>query len=180
MSLEKITRLDLGSGTKKLNGYVSVDVLAKLGPDIVHDLNTFPYPFLENSVDAINMDNVLEHLVDPIRVIGEIHRILKVGGKATIKVPYFRSYWACIDPTHKHFFSASYFSYFDPDNELCKTYNYFDFAFKCNKVLFNDGLNNGLFKTFVAAIANRFCYKYELYLSHLFPLDEVTFEIEKI
>ena len=54
MSLEKITRLDLGSGTKKLNGYVSVDVLAKLGPDIVHDLNTFPYIYLGLSKLRIN------------------------------------------------------------------------------------------------------------------------------
>ncbi len=59
----------------------------------------------------------------------EIHRICKKGGVVKIMVPYFRSAWASIDPTHKHYFTANSFSYFDPDNPICQRYSYSEARF---------------------------------------------------
>jgi ubiquinone/menaquinone biosynthesis C-methylase UbiE len=44
-------------------------------------------PLEDASVDAVVSANVLEHVADDERALGEIHRILKPGGLATVIVP---------------------------------------------------------------------------------------------
>lgn len=105
-------KLNLGCGQKHLDGYVNCDMLGTVGADKVFDLDTPPYPFDESSVDEILLDNVLEHLGDVVRVMEELHRILKVGGKLTVLVPYAKSDWAFHDPTHRHFFTEKSMDYF--------------------------------------------------------------------
>jgi len=104
----KNLKLDIGCGGQKKTGFIGVDILRLEGVDIVHDLTTFPYPFEDNSVDEIYMDNVLEHLPNPIKVIEEIWRISKPGTTITVAVPYFRSHYAFIDPTHVNFFGVNW------------------------------------------------------------------------
>jgi SAM-dependent methyltransferase len=111
-------KLNLGCGNKSEDGYVGVDAIKTPAVDIIHDLNVFPYPFRDNSVEEVWMDNSLEHLDDVIKVMEEIHRILSPGGLLRIKVPYFKSNSAFTDPTHKHFFTETSFKYFSPDNAL--------------------------------------------------------------
>ncbi len=53
-------RLNLGCGAKHLEGYVNVDKFGN--PDLLFDLETFPYPWSNNSVTEIEMHHVLEHL----------------------------------------------------------------------------------------------------------------------
>jgi predicted SAM-dependent methyltransferase len=86
-------KLDLGCGASKKEGYIGVDSLKLPGVDIVHDLTFFPYPFSDNEIDEIIMDNVLEHLPQPLKVVEEIYRICKNNAQVTIAVPYFRSYY---------------------------------------------------------------------------------------
>lgn len=43
------------------------------------DLNS-PFPIASSSIDLVNANQVIEHLVDPVSFIREIHRILKLGG----------------------------------------------------------------------------------------------------
>ena len=92
--------LDLGCGKKKREGAIGVDFSDRHDADVIHDLNAFPYPFDDDSVDEIYLDNVLEHLDDPLKVMEEVHRICKPNGLVKVIVPYFRSVWAFIDPTH--------------------------------------------------------------------------------
>lgn len=82
-------RLNLGCGESKKKSYINVDFRKELSPDIVHDLNIFPYPFENNYFDLIEAFHVLEHLDKPFLVMRELHRILKPGGKLHIKVPHF-------------------------------------------------------------------------------------------
>lgn len=96
----KYMKLDIGCGTSKKDGYLGVDKLSLPGVDIQHDLNIFPYPFESGSVDEVWMDQVLEHLDEPVKVIEEIYRICKNEALVTIGVPYFRSFYSVIDPTH--------------------------------------------------------------------------------
>ena len=110
-------KLNLGCGTDKLDGYVGVDSIKTAAVDIVHDLNIFPYPFEDNSVDEILMDNVLEHLEDVIKVMEELHRISKKDAIIRINVPHAKCTGALADPTHKHFFLESSFRYFEEDYE---------------------------------------------------------------
>ncbi len=105
-------KLNLGCGGKYLAGYVNCDVLPEVKADRHFDLTCVPYPFETDSVDEVWMDNVLEHLDDLLQVMGELHRILRPGGRLRVLVPYAKSDWALQDPTHKHFFTEQTMHYF--------------------------------------------------------------------
>lgn len=46
--------LVLGSAGKKQPNAITVDISAGHNPDIVHDLNKFPYPFKDNEFEFIS------------------------------------------------------------------------------------------------------------------------------
>lgn len=100
----KPNKLNLGCGFKHVEGFLNVDNFPECNPDIMHDLETFPYPFDSNSVDEIILDNVLEHLGQTFDifngVIKELYRISKDGATINIKVPYPRHDNFLGDPTH--------------------------------------------------------------------------------
>ena len=105
-------KLNLGCGRAVKKGYVNLDFVKLPGVDVVHDLDSFPYPFKANTFDEIYVDNVLEHLNDIVAVMAELHRISKKGAVIKIIVPYFHYHGAYQDPTHKHFFTLDTFDYF--------------------------------------------------------------------
>ncbi len=84
-------KLNLGSGNFPKDGYINVDLYPHLSPDVVHDLEVFPYPFKDSSFDLIEVNHCLEHLSNPFRVMKEIHRIGKDGAlvKQFFLSPYF-------------------------------------------------------------------------------------------
>jgi SAM-dependent methyltransferase len=172
--------LDLGCGKKKRAGCIGVDYSDRHHADLIHDLNQFPYPFEENSVDYVYLDNVLEHLDEPIKVMEEIYRILVVGGGVKVITPYFRSIWAFIDPTHKSFYTVDSFSYYDPSNIVCQRYDYTHARFSVDKIIFNENLRNRWNKKFILRLANKFPRIYEVYMSHLYPLDDITYYLTKL
>jgi SAM-dependent methyltransferase len=177
---ESLKILDLGCGNTKRPGAVGVDFNDRTATDIVHNLNSFPYPFEDSSFDEIYLDNVLEHLDDVMRVMEEVHRICKPGGIVKVIVPYFRSLWAFIDPTHKHFFTVQSFAYFDPDNIICVRYDYTLARFKPEKIIFNETLESHWTKKILLIFANRWPARYEAYLSHLYPLDDISYYLRKL
>jgi len=83
------TKINLGSSGFNKEGYINVDIRPSVSPNVLHDLNIFPYPFEDGSADRIEMTHVLEHLTDPFKVMGELHRILRPGGELYIAVPHF-------------------------------------------------------------------------------------------
>ena len=172
--------LDLGCGNKRRPDTIGVDYSARYNPDVIHDLNVFPYPFESASIDKIYLDNVLEHLDSPLKVIEELFRITKIDGEIVVIVPYFRSRWAAVDMTHKTQFTVDSFAYFDPTNEICKRYDYTDARFKINKRVFNEDIENNWFKKLIVKIANRYPNSYENVLSHVIPLDDITFYLTKV
>lgn len=94
--------LNLGCGTKRLDGYINVDKFGN--PDLRFDLETFPYPWENNSVAEIEMHHVLEHLGQQtevyLKIIQELYRICKPEAKVHITVPHHRSDRFFHDPTH--------------------------------------------------------------------------------
>ncbi len=95
--------LNLGCGNNKLPGYTNVDAYGN--PDQVWDLNVFPYPWDNDSVEVIEMCHVLEHLEDWWYAFKECARILKPGGTLHIRVPDESSRTALTYRDHNHIFS---------------------------------------------------------------------------
>jgi SAM-dependent methyltransferase len=172
--------LDLGCGNKKRPNTVGVDFNERSAADIVHNLNISPYPFGDCSVDKIYIDNTLEHLDEPLKVMEELYRIVKPQGIVKVIVPYFRSPAAFIDPTHKHFFTVESFAYYDSDHFICQHYDYTLARFKVEKIIFHENIQSGLIKNIMAWFANKWPLKYEIYLSQIIPLDEVTFYLRRV
>ncbi|OGZ06928.1 MAG: hypothetical protein A3C93_04560 [Candidatus Lloydbacteria bacterium RIFCSPHIGHO2_02_FULL_54_17] len=89
MSQPVYTKLNLGCGEDRKTGYVNLDRSPLVHPDVLHDLNTLPYPFPDGSFELIEAFHVLEHLDRPFDVMRELHRLLKQDGVLHIKVPHF-------------------------------------------------------------------------------------------
>ena len=97
-------KLNLGCGSKILLGYTNIDKFDTYKPDIVHDLEKFPYPFEDNSVNEILLSHVLEHVgQNPDvfnNIIKEFYRICVHGAIINIIVPHPRHDDFISDPTH--------------------------------------------------------------------------------
>ncbi len=97
-------KLNLGSGAQRVPGFLNVDISDHFKPDFVHDLETFPYPFEDNSVELILMSHVLEHLGQKpetyINVFKELYRVCCDKAELHIKVPHPRHDDFIADPTH--------------------------------------------------------------------------------
>ena len=113
--MEHKDKLNLGCGQFPKKGYVNLDIYPDAKADIFHDLNQFPYPFEDNSFSLIEADHVLEHLDDPIKIMKEMHRILKPGGEIIIKVPHFTRGFT--NPGHKIGFDISFPYWFSSDHK---------------------------------------------------------------
>jgi len=125
-------KLNLGSGQKPLEGFINVDFIKRRGVDVVHNLENFPYPFKDNSVDYVMMDNSLEHLEDTIRVMEELHRICKPNAIIEIFVPHYSSAGAFSSLTHKRFFGSQSFN--DLTDESWSKYSSIKFKILQNKL----------------------------------------------
>src|SRR5579859_5561149 len=55
-------RLNLGCGQNKKEGYVNLDKYDSFSPDVVWDLERFPWPFETSSVGEVALIHCLEHL----------------------------------------------------------------------------------------------------------------------
>jgi len=95
-------RLNLGCGSKRLAGYINVDKYGN--PELKHDLETFSWPWDDNSVVEIKLSHVLEHLGrDPeiyLKIFQEMYRICQHGATIDITVPHPRHDNFLDDPTH--------------------------------------------------------------------------------
>lgn len=105
-------KLNLGCGEFKKEGYVNLDYIDDLDPDVVHDLNVFPYPFESNRFRLIEANHVLEHLDNPFMAMKEFHRLLAGDGELIIRVPHFSRGFT--HAGHKRGFDITFPFYFNP------------------------------------------------------------------
>jgi len=109
--------LNLGCGKTRIPKSIGVDFSKHSDfVDIVHNLNVIPYPFKSSSINEIHMYHVLEHLHNPLKIIEELHRILKKNGVIYLRVPHFSSMGAFTDITHIRPFGYASFDCFEKNN----------------------------------------------------------------
>ena len=172
--------LDIGCGQRKLPGAFGVDIIENSQADLVHNLEKLPWPIEANSFDVVLVNHVLEHVDDVVGFLSEVWRVTRPGGRIVIQVPHFRSTDAYVDPTHKRFFTSCSLDYFLENTGLSE-YHYVPFRFR--KVGFWYGWPQRsknpikqLFKTYV----HRYPDFYDQYLSLLFPVQCMTWELEVV
>ena len=128
MITKKTFKLHLGAGHEIKKGWINHDLVDLPGIDKTFDLDNFPWPIESNSVNEVYAANILEHLPNTIKVMEEIYRITIPGAKVYISVPYWNSWEAVTDPTHKTQFNEFTFEFFDPNCWRCQDRPYYSFA----------------------------------------------------
>ncbi len=106
-------KLDIASGQNKQAGFIGIDIMPS--SDIVHDLNIYPWPIENDSVEEAVCSHFVEHVDDLIKFMNELGRIMKVGAKCVITAPYYSSIRAWQDPTHKRAISEASFLYYNKE-----------------------------------------------------------------
>ena len=177
-------KLNVGCGEKILEGYVNIDIVKTPGVTVVHNLNKFPYPFQDSEFDEIYADNVLEHLQDTIRIMQELHRIMRPGGILVVKVPHFTSHDAWAHPQHTRAFAIDSFDFFVKGTARHTVDGRcFLFAFsriKKRKLIFEKGLHPLNWHNYlIEFIANFFPEWYEKTALRIFPASSIEIVIKK-
>lgn len=85
--------LSIGAGVLRLKGNVThLDYEPYPHLEVVGDAHFLPFP--DNTFDGVVCETLLEHVVEPSKVIEEMHRVLKPGGKAYILMPFLFAFHA--------------------------------------------------------------------------------------
>ena len=85
--------LDIGVGEDpisrgiKSKKILKLDILKEHKPDILCNLNKSKIPLKKESVDIIIAGEIIEHLIDPHKVIREFHRVLTPKGVLVLSTP---------------------------------------------------------------------------------------------
>ncbi len=169
--------LNLGCGERKLKNAVNLDFNRFSKPDVIHNLEKFPYPFRDNQFSQVFCFDVLEHLSDLMEVMQELHRISANGAIITIELPHFSHPNAYADPTHKHWFSFFSFDYFTGENQ----WSYY----VGEKPLFKTVSKHLYFpKRFLSRLAEKFFNKhpklYESRYAWIYPAEKIQIELETV
>jgi len=98
-------KIKCGGVTPAPNGWINIDAYKRKYTDKVVDLNKFPYPFEDSSIEEIECKCVLEHLLYPLDALIEFHRILRKDGKLHLVVAFYNHPKIKRDITYFHNFS---------------------------------------------------------------------------
>jgi SAM-dependent methyltransferase len=125
--------LDVGCGIGDMLRFRKNTVGVDINPDLVkwcrsqglnaHLLDGETLPFKNNEFQGAVLDNVLEHLTEPVPLLNEIHRVITKNGIFIVGVPGEKGYRS--DSDHKIFYT---------DRELLALMRRVDFT--CKKMFY--------------------------------------------
>lgn len=171
-------KLHLGCGHDSRNGYINLDASSEVKPDVVWNLEVTPLPFENDSFEEVLANHVLEHVVNFIPLVHEIHRVSIAGANVLIRVPFYAAWGQFNDPTHVRFFTPYTFNYFNMgrySHEVGSQNNMFEII----KVELNFGVGtsrklNWLFNPILNLNHKVYCR----FFAWIFPCSEIYFELK--
>jgi SAM-dependent methyltransferase len=124
MKVKQKIMLDVGAGNNVQPGFVGLDKRPLPGVQIVHDVETFPWPLEDESCSVVLMSHLIEHIqpAKHVALMDEVWRIIEDNGLLIISTPYPNSHGWHQDPTHCASWNESTPHYFVPGNELYEVY----------------------------------------------------------
>lgn len=168
--------LNLGAGRdRSMPDAVTVDRVAATNPDVVHDLDVYPWPFETDSFDQIICRDVIEHLADVVRAMEEMHRITRPGGRIHIVTPHYSCANSYTDPTHRRHLGYYSFDYFTGENQW-GFYSGARFRLAGRTLRFYGRYKNAVPQW----IANRFPRFYEEHLAWIMPAWYLVFDLDVV
>lgn len=101
----RVKRITFPQVPKEWGELVTLDMTSECKPDVIHDLNNLPYPFVDNEFDEIHAYAILEHCGRQgdgkffFDQFAEFWRILKPDGFFVFTVPMWDHplAWGCPD-----------------------------------------------------------------------------------
>jgi hypothetical protein len=149
---KKFTRLNLGSGKDYRYGWTNLEILDSCEKDIKHNFNVYPYPFKDNQFNEVDMIMVLEHAIEPIRMLQEVCRVCCDSARVRVIVPHPNSYANITDIQHKANFTEHSF-----DDHLLEEYNLPELKIKGYRFVYKNKWKRfiplkGIFKIFLNGI----------------------------
>jgi SAM-dependent methyltransferase len=106
-----MSRINLGAGDDRIEGFLNVDVLPGPNVDVVVDLNARPWSIDSESVEHIRAYHVFEHLADKAGTLNECYRVLVPGGLLEFEVPTTDGWGAYSDPQHASYWNEDILNY---------------------------------------------------------------------
>ena len=183
--------LELGCGNRKHNpDSIGIDALDYECVDLVGDvfevLGTLP----DGVADEVYSSHFFEHVSDVPRLLDELARVLKAGGRLAITVPHFSNPYFYSDITHRASFGLYSMSYFSIDKQLTRKVPSYQrglfYELQAVRLVFKSSppfyLRHAI-KKLVEVIVNINNYTRELYeemFCHWFPCYEVQYELRRI
>ena len=107
--------LVIGCGLKRVQGAIHLDINPDVCPNVVHDLNKYPWPFEDNKFKNIIAEHIIEHIWKQgdakgwFKLWKEVWRVCKNGAKVMIESPYAVHPLAYSDPSHISFLTETMF-----------------------------------------------------------------------
>ena len=108
-NIKNLEKLNLGCGFDIRKDFVNLDFVKRNGVDVLHNLNTFPYPFPKNRFSYIYSKHCLEQLWDFREIFKELYRISKNNAIWDIIV-FHHSNRMAYQPYHKSMFGFNSFN----------------------------------------------------------------------
>ena len=168
-------QLNLGCGRKRRADSLNVDRVERVDPDLLWDLDRYPYPLPESHFLTVYAHDVVEHLKSVPGFMRELHRLAAPGGTIEITTPHFSCANSYTDPTHRHHLGYFSFDYFTEKHDL-NFYTGARFEIVERQIVFQHGVVNRL----VARLANRHPSGYEQRFAWMFPAWFMIFRLRAI
>lgn len=181
--------LDVGCGSSKIPGAIGIDQFPLKDVDVIHNLNSIPWPFEGEKFDRIVFSHSISHLSDLPLVIEECHRLLKPDGLIEIVAPHYSSDNFNTDPTHRIHLGFRSMNYFVNNTDFGYRYISDSICFKLVKaaISFREADTSwrkttklNLLKAIgIEWSVNKFPRIYERFFCWVLPASEVYFLLQK-
>jgi len=167
-------KLQLGCGKDKYSDYLNVDICPEYNPDLVWDLEKFPYPFKDNTFEEVIGSHIIEHFIEPRIIMDEIWRVSKHEAEVILYTPHWSHWAAYADITHKKFMTPATF----------KNYITYEGKFEVDNIGYSSGKAGGFREVFFFGLSILYniipTTIVENFLCKIIPIPELYFKLKVV